>query len=224
MTREHFDSLLQELRDEVLAMGVTVTATIGSCMKVLREHDLEGAHRLVDDDIDIDRKRHDIERRAFVLIATQQPLARDLRAITTDLAIATELERIGDYCEGIASLTLRMGEGEPLPLQSEVLKMAALAQQLLSSALDAFGERDLTTAARVWSEDDRMDVLYERFFAETMDAMGVDPGAIQQGTYLLWVAHNLERIGDRATNIAERLSFMVTGDMNAFHPSLQPSA
>jgi phosphate transport system protein len=222
VTREHFDSLLQELRDEVLAMGATVTATIGSCMDVLRGHDLEGAHRLIDADVIIDRTRRDIERRAFVLIATQQPLARDLRAITTELGIATELERVGDYCEGIASLTLRMGEGDSLPLQSEVLKMAALAQQLLSSALEAFGERDLAIAARVWSEDDRMDVMYERFFSETMDAMLADPAAIRQGTYLLWVAHNLERIGDRATNIAERLSFLVTGETDALQPSLEP--
>jgi len=219
MTREHCVRLRQELDTAVLDMGGQVVESVGSAMCALRERDFEAATRLVEDDTIVDRKRHQIEQQCVTIIATQQPAAKDLRAITGTLSIATELERIGDYSEGVAKLTLRM-VGEPVIAPSDAIEeMTSQTQILLRLALSAFEERDLEKATAVWSGDDAVDAMYENVFRDLVTRMAQDPGLVRGGTYWLWVAHNLERMADRATNIVESIAFIVTGDVEGFRMS-----
>jgi len=216
MTREHYMELLQALDRAVLELGEVVVETMEGCMRALQEKDTEAAVGLIQGDADIDRRRQQIEHDCVVIMATQQPAAGDLRRLTSVLSISTELERIGDYCEGIAKLTLRMA-GEPViqPFD-EIQNMAERTAQVLREALQAYGCRDMHRARHVWQDDDEVDVLYEQVFRDLLAAMVADASVVRRGTYLLWVAHNLERIADRATNIMESLAFMVTGDVEAF--------
>jgi phosphate transport system protein len=158
------------------------------------------------------RLRFEVEEACLALIATQQPTAGDLRAIMAMDAIAVELERMADHVEGIAKIIIRLGD-EPLvrPLQ-EIPEMAEIARRMLRNCLAAFIARDPGEARRVGAEDDAIDHLYRRLFDEMVARMAQDPSTVSRGTYLLWCAHNLERIGDRITNIAERVIFMTTGD------------
>lgn len=221
MTREHFDALLRALDDQVMSMGNLVVDTIGLCMGTLEQNDVEMAQRLIAADSHIDKKRYEIENQALLLIATQQPLAGDLRLVVAILTIATELERIGDYCEGIAKLTLRMA-AEPVPGPSpDMRSMAAITQQLLRQALQAYKERDVEMAGEVWNQDDTIDALYEEVFRNMLAEMVVDRTTIRRDTYLIWVAHNIERMADRVTNIAERVAFIATGDIAGFRDRLR---
>jgi len=242
MTREHYEALLKQLDGEILEMGELVADTIGKCMEALDRLDVDLAQQLIAADNRIDGERYDVENRALLLIATQQPLAGDLRLVAAILTIATELERIGDYCEGIAELTLRMAAdgppasrfqattGEPAPGRftlpvhgnlAEIQTMADIVQQLLRQSLQAFKDRDVDGAGEVWSQDDEVDALYEEVFRKLITEMTANKASIRRGTYLLWVAHNLERMADRVTNIAERTAFIVTGDIAAFRDKLR---
>lgn len=221
MTREHYDRLLQELDGAILQMGDLVADTIAACMSALEHRDVAHAQQLIEADTLIDDKRYDIENQALLLIATQQPLASDLRTVAAILTIATELERIGDYCEGIAKLTLRMAAEPVLGPLANIQSMAGITQRLLREALQAYRNRDIEAAAAVWLQDDEVDGLYERVFREMVGAMVADPNTVRRGTYLLWVAHNLERMADRVTNIAERVAFVVTGDVASFRDRLE---
>lgn len=216
MTREHYDLLLRELDGHLLAMADRVADTIGQCLDALERLDIDAARSLVEADGQIDEMRYEIETRALLLIATQQPLAGDLRTVAAILTIATELERIGDYCEGIAKLTLRMSTEPVTATAADVRPMALLTQQLLRQVMQAYSERDVDLAGRVWAEDDAVDGLYAQVFRTVVGTMVDDRATIRSGTYLLWVAHNVERMADRVTNIAERVAFVVTGDIAAF--------
>lgn len=221
MTREHYVELLKSLDGEILAMGDMVVETIGTAVDALERRDVQLARHLVDADSEIDAKRHDIERDALLLIATQQPLAGDLRNIAAILTIATELERIADYGEGIARLTLRMAS-EPITASiEEIHSMINLTQRLLAQVLRAFQDRDIDAAARVWSRDDEVDDMYERVFRQLVAEMIADNSTVRSRTYLLWIAHNIERMADRVTNIAERVAFVVTGDVAAFREDIR---
>jgi phosphate transport system protein len=228
MTREHYDALLRQLDDEILQMGELVADTIGRCVDVLENRDVDMAQRLIAADSRIDENRYDVENRVLVLIATQQPMAGDLRLVAAVLTIATELERIGDYCEGIAALTLRMAS-EPTASRfqttegslNEIRAMAVITQQLLLQSLEALRNRDVEAAGEVWMQDERVDALYEEVFRELLAEMGADKSTIRRGTYMLWVAHNFERMADRVTNIAERVAFVVTGDVAEFRDKLR---
>lgn len=221
MTREHYDALLRDLDDEVIQMGELVADTIGQCVETLSDLDVVRAQRLIAADSRIDRERYEVENRALLLIATQQPLAGDLRTVAAILTIATELERIGDYCEGIAKLTLRMAaDPAPGPL-AEIRTMADITQQLLRQGLQAYRDRDVQAAGDVWLQDDKVDALYEEVFRTLVAQMTTNKASVRRGTYLLWVAHNVERMADRVTNIAERVAFVVTGDVAAFRDRLR---
>ena len=221
MTREHYAELLKQLDGEILAMGDLVVETIGMAVDALGRRDVELARHLIEADNEIDKKRYDIERDALLLIATQQPLAGDLRNIAAILTVATELERIADYGEGIARLTLRMASEPVVASIDEIRSMIDLTQRLLTEVLEAFRDRDLETAARVWSRDDEVDEIYEQVFRRLIAEMIENPSTVRAGTYLLWVAHNIERMADRVTNIAERVAFVVTGDVAAFRDSIR---
>jgi phosphate transport system protein len=221
MTRERYDEELHRLDEQIMEMGSRVGETIAVCIAALDRLDVDTAQRLIEADSYIDAMRYDLEGKALLLIATQQPLAGDLRIITSILTIATELERIGDYCEGIAKITLRMAaEPVPGPL-SDINTMADITQQLLQQSLLAYRHRDVEAAGEVWLQDDRVDELYEQVFRRMLLEMVEDKATVRRGTYVLWVAHNLERMADRVTNIAERVAFVVTGEVGTFRDHLR---
>jgi phosphate transport system protein len=213
MPRETFERELQHLQDDTLALGSMVENAITESVEILKRRDMEGSRRLIAQDRLINKKRFAIEADALVLIATQQPMAGDLRLIAAVLDITSELERIGDYAKGIAKINLMIGE-EPLikPL-IDLPRMAEKAQAMLHRALDAFARRDAALAWAIPDEDEEMDGLYNQVYRELLTYIMADPRKIDQANYLLWAAHNLERAADRVTNICERVVFTVTGEM-----------
>jgi len=213
MPRETFDRELQRLEDELLVLGSMVESAIAESVEALKRRDFEASQRIIAADKDINAKRFAIESDVLVLIATQQPMASDLRALAAILDLASELERMGDYAKGIARINLMIGE-EPLmkPL-IDIPRMADRACSMLRRALDAFARRDVDLARAIPAEDDEIDALYNQVYRELVTYILADPKHIEQANYLLWAAHNLERFADRVTNICERVIFTVTGQM-----------
>ena len=213
MVRETFERELQRLQDEVLALGSMVEKAIVEAVDILKRRDMERARRLIAGDEAINKRRFAIEADCLVLIATQQPMASDLRTLAAILEIVTELERMGDYAKGIAKINLLMGEKPLLKPLIDIPRMAEKAQSMLHRALEAFVNRDVELAKAIPLEDDEVDALYNQVYRELLTYIIADPRTIDQATYLLWVAHNLERTADRVTNICERVVFTVTGEM-----------
>ena len=213
MPRETFDEQIGELQEDLLALGDLVDKAIERSIQSLANRDLELAQQIIDEDALINRAQRDLEERCLVLIATQQPLASDLRIIIAVSNIAIELERMGDYAKGIAKITLMIGDQPLLKPLIDVPRMAEKGRQLLHQQLDAFIRRDPDSARRLGVEDDEVDALYDQVYRELLFFMTQDPKTITRATHLLWVAHNLERISDRTTNIGERVVFLVTGQV-----------
>ncbi len=213
MAREDFDRDLRQLQDDLLTMGSMVEKAIARALDALRRRDLESAREVVSHDDYIDQRRYEIEERAINLIATQQPMAGDLRTLVAILHIAVELERMGDYAEGIAKIGIAMGDEAPLKPLVDIPRMAEKAADMVRRSLDALVNRDVVTATQVGKDDDEVDALYEQVYRDLLTCMLQDPKTIQRATYLLWVAHDLERIADRATNIGERVIYLVTGKL-----------
>jgi phosphate transport system protein len=213
MPREDFDQQLSVLQQEVGSLAAFVGKSINRAVDALKRRDLESSQEVVNDDDYIDQKRFEIEDRCVDLIATQQPMARDLRAIIALLHIVVELERMGDYAEGIAKISISMGDAPPLKPLIDIPRMAEKATIMLHDSIDSLINRDMVKAHHVCQSDDEVDDLYDQVYRELLLFMIQNPGNIQRATYLLWVAHDLERIADRATNIAERVIFLVTGKM-----------
>jgi phosphate transport system protein len=213
MPREAFEQELQRLEDEILALGSMVEQAIAESVEVLRRRDMEGSRRLIAQDRQINEKRFAIEGDTLVLIATQQPMAGDLRTLAAVLEIATELERIGDYAKGIAKINLLIGEGPLLKPLVDIPLMAEKARSMLHRALDAFVRQDVALARAIPAEDDQVDALYNQVHRELLTFIMADPRNMDQANYLLWAAHNLERAADRVTNICERVIFTATGEM-----------
>jgi len=213
MPREIYERELERLQDETLALGSMVENALTESVDILKRRDMEGSRRLIAQDRLINEKRFAIEADALTLIATQQPLAGDLRVIAAVLDITHELERIGDYAKGIAKINLLIGK-EPLikPLV-DLPRMAEKASNMLHRALTAFAERDAAQAWAVPVEDDEVDNLYNQIYRELVTYILADQSIIERANYLLWAAHNLERAADRVTNICERVIFTVTGKM-----------
>ncbi len=211
--RTSFVRALRDLQDEVLALGSMVDKAIERSIESLRRLDHQVAREIIHDDQQIDQKRFQIENHAIELIATQQPMAGDLRTIVAVVNIVDELERMGDYAEGIAKIAL-MHSNQPLvtPLP-ELSRMAAQARDMLRRSLDAFINGDAEAAIAIAAEDDAVDALYDQVYRDLLSAMIRDPQTIDRATWLLWVSHNLERIADRVTNICERVVFEVSGKM-----------
>jgi len=213
MPRETFERAQQRLQDEVSVLGSMVENAIVESVESLKRRDVDSAQRLIDQDHLINEKRFAIEAEALVLIATQQPMASDLRTLAAVLDIASELERMGDYAKGIAKVNLMMGDKPFLKPLIDIPRMAEKARDMLHRALDAFVRRDVTLARAIPAEDDEVDALYNQVYRELLTYIISDPRTIDQATHLLWVAHNLERAADRVTNICERVVFTVTGKM-----------
>jgi len=219
MTREAYHKAMQELQDEVLKMGEMVGHAIKESIRALQKRDMEASKEIIKRDLEINKKRFNIEERCLALIATQQPLAVDLRTLAAILSIITDLERIGDHAEGNAKINIMMGD-EPLvkPL-IDIPRMADIGLSMLNRSLKAFVERDVDTARAICDEDDQVDALHDQIYNELLLFMVENPKIIHLATYLIWVSHNLERIADRVTNIAERTVFMVTGKMEELNVS-----
>lgn len=216
MTRERLDKQLNKLRDDVLFLGSMVEQAMLQAVDALKRRDSAAARRIYAEDAHINEKRFKIEHATLICIATQQPMAHDLRLLASVMEVITELERMGDYAKGIARICINIAD-EPLvkPL-IDIPKMADLAVDMLHRALEAFVKEDAETARAIPKEDDAIDDLFNAVQSELIKHMIADPGVIDRANHLLWAAHNLERMADRVTNICERTAFVATGKMAEF--------
>ena len=219
MTRVIFEKQLSEIQQEMLLMGTMVNSAIERSIVALKERDSELARHVIEDDAKINRRRYDIEHKCQELVATQQPLAGDLRAIFSVLHIIVDLERMGDHAEGTAKIAIMMADEPPLKPYIDIPRMAAIAQDMLLGSLEAFKDRDEERARRIVDQDDEVDALYDQVYRELLTFMINDPKTIERATHLTWVAHNLERIADRATNICERVIYLVSGHIEELNVS-----
>ncbi len=211
-TRTDFDRLLQELQDDVLAMGSMVDKAIERSLEALRSRDASLAQQVVAEDERIDAARFEIEEKAIRLIATQQPMAGDLRVLVTVLNVIVDLERMADHAEGNARIAEMIGADRNVQLDT-LPQMAEKSRDMLRRSLTALVNRDAEEARRICDEDDEVDELQDSSYHMLLQVMLENPSRIQEATYLLWATHNFERIADRTTNIAERVVFLVTGHM-----------
>ena len=211
MVRQVFEEQIRELLDDLLAMGQMVADSIDRSVEALSKQDENLAQQVIDYDDEINATQHSIDEKCLVLIATQQPMASDLRTILAISNIASELERIGDYTEGIGKLAVKLAAKPFLKPLIDIPRMADRGRQMLLASLEAFAQQDVETAHQLGEADDLVDALYDQVYRELLVFMMEDPRTITQATYLLWVAHNLERIADRTTNIAERVIFTDSG-------------
>jgi phosphate transport system protein len=212
-TRATFHEHLREVEEDVLTMGNMVVNAIDRSMEALKKRDLNLAHQIIADDAQINKRRFSIEEKCVVLIATQQPIESDLRIVVAVLNILTELERIGDYAEGIAKIVIMIGDEPPLKPLIDIPRMGEITRDMIKESLQSFARRDVELAMRVVSLDNIVDSLYDQVFRELLTFMMVDPKTTNRATRLIWIAHNLERAADRATNICERVVYTVTGKM-----------
>lgn len=219
MTRELYEQELVELRDSVLTLGSMAEKAFLDAMEALRDGDAEWSRKLIEDDLTINAKRFEIEDRCLFVIASQGPVASDLRHLASILYITTDLERIADHAEGIAKINILLGD-EPLPRRlGYIPSMADRAAEMLRGSLKAFLERDVDGARQICDADDEVDRLQDSVYDECFRAMIADPSTIQRNTYMLWTAHNIERIADRCTNICERVIYTATGRMQEINVS-----
>jgi phosphate transport system protein len=213
MIRKTFENELQELKDEILVLGSMVEQAILGTVEALKKRDIEASQRILAADREINKKRFELENKLMILIATQQPMAHDLRLLASSMEIISELERMGDYAKGIANINIRMGDAPLLKPLIDVPRMAKKDVDMLHRALTAFVEEDVEVAKALPIEDDEVDALYNQVYRELMTFVISDPRSIERANWLLWVAHNLERVADRVTNICERTVFIVTGEL-----------
>ncbi|GAB4457719.1 MAG: phosphate signaling complex protein PhoU [Anaerolineales bacterium] len=213
MLRKTFETEIQQVKDDVLVLGSMVEQAILDSVDALKKRDIKASEKIFAEDQRINEKRFEIENKLMVLIATQQPMARDLRLLASALEIISELERMGDYAKGIANINIRMGDEPLLKPLIDVPRMAQKGVDMLHRALSAFVNEDAEAAKAIPVEDDEVDALYNQVYRELMTFIIQDPKTIERANWLLWVAHNLERFADRVTNICERTVFIVTGEM-----------
>ena len=211
--RSALDQESREINDDLLRLHKLVDQAIARSVDSLERRDQVLAQQVIDEDIEVNNLRFEIEEACLVLIATQQPAASDLRSTIAAMHMVVEMERIADHAAGIAKTVISMGDELLLQPLIDIPRMAELARQMLQDSLTAHAERNPGMAKLVAERDDEMDRLYKAVFHELVESMSKTPDSATGATYLLWCAHNLERIGDRVTNIAERVVFITTGDM-----------
>lgn len=215
-TRVAFNQELNELRDNVLRMGSMVDDAINNAVRALKESDLALAGQIIAEDDKINHLRFEIEEHTVKLIARQQPVAGDLRTIMAAMNIALDLERMGDHAKGIAVIVQRMGGEPPIKPLIDIPRMAVISREMLRQSLDAFLAGDADQARVIAQRDDEVDQLYTEIFQELIGIIAADTTLITRAMFLLFAAHNLERIADRVTNICERVIFLRTGRLNEF--------
>lgn len=219
MSRTEYMQALEQLRGDVVAMSSMVDKAIALSIESLIRQDVRTAESVIAGDLAINRQRWGIEEDALRIIATQGPMARDLRNIAAAIHIVTDLERMADHASGNARIVIDTA-GEPLlkPLV-DIPRMAEIARSMLNDAITAYIEEDAAAARACAERDDEVDALYNQIYRELLTYMMADPATINRATHLLWVAHNLERIADRATNICERVVFADTGELTEINVS-----
>ena len=213
MTREQYVHQIEDLRGRVIAMASMVDKAITNAVSALAGRDVRLAEQVVSTDRAINEQRWRIEEQALLLIATQAPMAKDLRTIAASIHIVTDLERMADHAAGIAKIAIQTADRAPLKPLVDIPRMAEIARGMLNDAITAYIEDDPVAARAIVDRDDEVDALYNQIYRELLTFMLADPTTIDQATHLLWAAHNLERIADRVTNICERVVFVVTGEM-----------
>jgi len=213
MLRKTFESEIQQVKDEILVLGSMAEQAILGSVESLKKRDIKASEEILKGDKLINKKRFEIENQLMILIATQQPMAHDLRLLASSMEIISELERMGDYAKGIANINIRMGDEPLLKPLIDIPRMADKDVSMLHRALTAFVTDDVETAKAIPLEDDEVDALYNQIYRELMTFIIQDPKNIERANWLLWVAHNLERVADRVTNICERTIFIATGEM-----------
>jgi len=211
MTRALFERQLAEVQEDMLVMASMVETAINQSLEALRLRDVALARRIIRNDLEINRRRYECEERCIELISLQTPLASDLRTIISVLHITVDLERMGDHAEGIARIALKLSDEPPIKPLIDIPRMAEIAIEMLHGSVEAYKTRDTKRAREIIDRDDTVDELYEQVYHELIMMMVGDPTTIQRCTYLIWVAHNLERIADRSTNICERVVYLVEG-------------
>ncbi|GAP08585.1 phosphate uptake regulator, PhoU [Anaerolinea thermolimosa] len=213
MPRETLDRQIHQLQDEVLLLGSMVEQALLNAVDTLKRRDISAAQKIFANDIAINEKRYALENALIIIIATQQPMARDLRLLASVLETIIELERIGDYAKGIAKVVIRLGDSTlPMPMR-EFSQMAEQAASMLHRALSAFINEDAAKAREIVLEDDQVDELYNKAYRAIVTTMIANPEIIDDANLLVWVAHNLERAADRVTNICERTVYIATGEL-----------
>ena len=216
MTTDHivksFDEELSRLSDQISRMGGLAEVQIERSIESLQRRNTEEATQIIEDDARIDALQIEIEELAIQMIARRQPLATDLRATVAGLKIAPHIERIGDYAKNIARRTIALNQNPPIKPMFTIPRMGRMARSMVKDVLDAFSSNDLAKARAVWERDAELDDMYDSLFRELLTYMMEDPRSITSCTHLLFVARNIERIGDIATNIAELVHYQVEGE------------
>jgi phosphate transport system protein len=221
--RKTFEAEIQKMKDDMLLLGSMVEQAIINSVAALKKRDIEASRRIYEMDSQINAKRYAIEEEVMIAIATQQPMAHDLRLLASILEVSGELERMGDYAKGIATVNIRMGDLPLLKPLVDIPRMAQKAADMLHRALTAFVNEDAEAARLIPGEDDEVDELYTQVYHELMMFVMSDAKSIERANWLLWVAHNLERVADRVTNICERTLFIVTGEIKEISSLDDPS-
>ena len=209
MERHHFESELQALKNQLLTMGALVEERVHRAVHSLINRREEDAQRIIASDAEVNDLQIDIDERCLRLLATQTPLAVDLRLITSAMKINADLERVGDQAVNIAENVLKLLPQPPLKPLIDIPRMAAIAEKMIRDSLDAFVRRDPELARDVLRRDDEVDELKDQVFRELLTYMMADPGTIHRALALILISRNLERIGDHATNIAEDVIFIM---------------
>jgi len=217
--RKTFETEIRKLKDDLLLLGSMVEQQITGSVEALKKRDVEASRQIQEIDLQVNTRRYAIEEQVMVAIATQQPMAHDLRLLASILEVGGELERMGDYAKGIATINIRMGDQLLLKPLVDIPRMAQISADMLHRALTAFIAEDAQVARLIPQEDDKVDELYTQIYHELMIFVIRDPKTIERANWLLWVAHNLERVADRVTNICERTVFIATGEMKEIRPT-----
>jgi phosphate transport system protein len=217
--RKTFETEIQQLKDEMLVLGSMVEQQIIGTVEALKKRDIEASRRIKETDLQVNARRYAIEEQVMIVIATQQPMAHDLRLLASILEVSGELERMGDYAKGIATVSIRIGNQPLLKPLIDIPRMAQKGTDMLHRALSAFINEDVAAAQAIPVEDDEVDALYNQIYHELMLIIIQDPRSIERANWLLWVGHNLERVADRVTNICERTVFIATGEFSEIKSS-----
>ncbi len=213
MTRDAYHQEMREIEEAVVQMATLVEGEIARAMQALTQRDTLLAEAVVASDSAVNELQRDIRNRCISIMARQAPVARDLRELTTMQLVINELERMGDHAVGIAKQTTRIVEFDPPPVMGDLQEMAQLVRQQVRDVIQAFVDVNVQAARDICARDDAIDHLYRQTFTELLERMRQDPATIQVSTSLMFAAHDLERIGDRVTNIGEDIIYMVTGEI-----------
>lgn len=216
--RQHYDEELQALHQQLNEFGDFALAAVKQALEALRRQDLELARAVVAGDVRANEAQHRLDAHAVTLIATQQPVARDLRKIMAAIAVGSELERIADYAKGIARFVIGADGAPPLKPPVALLELGSAATEVLQHAIAALNTLDAQASRAINGEEDQVDRLYKQALASIAEVLATHPGGARRAADLLFIAHDCERISDRATNIAEQIIYYVSGDTVELNP------